>query len=90
VNESVDSRSVSLERNISFDAAKGSNGGIDFPLAGDYPAVTFNRSGLPLEKSGGQPSPVTTDRMIYLQNTKNNKHMVLTVSASGRIAINEQ
>jgi prepilin-type N-terminal cleavage/methylation domain-containing protein len=89
VKETDDSKSVSLEHNTYFDTAKGSNGGTDFSLAGGYPAVAFNRSGLPLELSGGQPSPVTTDLSIYLQNTKNGKHLKVTVSASGRIAINE-
>ncbi len=94
-NETIDIlKSVSFwwsspDLNISFDTDKGAYGGIDFPPAGDFSAVTFNRSGLPLELSGGQPSPVTADRSIYLHNTKNNKHLKVTVSPSGRIGINE-
>ena len=83
-NETTDIlKSVLFERNISFDTAQ--SGGIDFPAVSGHPAVAFNRSGLPIEQSG----PVTTDRHIFLLNTKNNKHLEVTVSPCGRVGINE-
>jgi prepilin-type N-terminal cleavage/methylation domain-containing protein len=91
-NETTDIlKSALLGRNISFDTTQGGGDGIDFPTvpASGLPTVAFNRTGLPIEQSGGQSGPVTADRSIYLQNTKNNKHLRVTVSPSGRIAINE-
>lgn len=87
-NETTDIlKSALLGRNISFDTSQAGGRGIDFPLVNDHPAVAFNRSGLPIENS--PPVPVTNQRNIFLQNTKNNKHLQVTISPSGRIGINE-
>lgn len=74
-----------LGRNISYDTDQ--SGGIDFPAVSGHPAFAFNRSGLPLENS--PVVPLTNQRNIYLQNTKNNKHQRITISPAGRIGINE-
>jgi prepilin-type N-terminal cleavage/methylation domain-containing protein len=76
---------VLLGRNISFDPAQGGSDGIDIPDFNGHPTIAFNRSGLPIENAG----PLTNQRNIFLQNTKNNKHQQITISASGRIGINE-
>ncbi len=74
-----------LGRNIAFDTAQGGSDGIDIPDISGHPTIAFNRSGVPIEQSG----PVTADRHIFLENTKNNKHLQVNISASGRIWINE-
>jgi prepilin-type N-terminal cleavage/methylation domain-containing protein len=78
-------KSVLLGRNIIFDPDQGGSDGIDFPNVSDHPAFGFNRSGMPIENSG----PLTIQRNIFLKNTKNSKHMKVTVSAAGRIGIDE-
>ena len=78
-------KSVLFGRNISYDIAQ--SGGIDFPAVSGHPAVAFNRSGLPIENF--PVVPLTNPRNIYLLNTKNNKHLQVTISPSGRIGINE-
>jgi type II secretory pathway pseudopilin PulG len=81
----------SLGKNISFDTAQGGGVGIDFPVVGGRPSVAFDRSGLPRDNAGrliDQTIPGNQES-IYLINTKNNKHQQITISASGRIGINE-
>jgi prepilin-type N-terminal cleavage/methylation domain-containing protein len=86
VNETTNIlKSVSLGRNIAFDTDQGGGDGIDFPDVSGRPAFGFNRSGMPIENSG----PLTIQRNIFLKNTKNSKHMKVTVSPAGRIGINE-
>ena len=87
-NETTDIlKAAVLGRNIAFDTDQGGGDGIDIPAvpASGLPTIAFNRSGLPIENAG----PLTNQRNIFLQNTKNNKHQQVTISASGRIGINE-
>jgi prepilin-type N-terminal cleavage/methylation domain-containing protein len=85
-NETTDIlKSTLLGQNIHFDTNQAGGRGIDFPLVNGHPVVAFNRSGLPIEQTG----PVTVPRNIFLQNTKNNKHLQVTISPCGRIGINE-
>jgi prepilin-type N-terminal cleavage/methylation domain-containing protein len=72
------------ERNIFFDSAKGTDGnGLDFPLVNGYPAISFDRSGLPKDGAGR----LTNAESIYIKN--NNKRLQITISPAGRIGINE-
>jgi Tfp pilus assembly protein FimT len=88
VSETTDILKLALfGRNISFDSAQGGGDGIDFPAVSGHPAIAFNRSGLPIENF--PVVPLTNQRNIYLLNTKNNKHLQVTISPSGRIGINE-
>jgi hypothetical protein len=88
-NETTDIfKMASLKRNVVFDTAQGGGDGIDFPIVGGHPAVTFNLQGMPRDINGpltGGSSPPG----IFLQNTKNNKGRQITISAAGRVASNE-
>ncbi len=88
-NETTDIlKSALLGHNISFDTTQAGGRGVDFPLVDDHPAVAFNRSGLPIENS--PPVPLAANqRNIFLLNTRNNKHLSVIISPSGRIGINE-
>ena len=86
VNETTNILNLGLlGKNISFDPDQGGGDGTDIPDVSGHPAIVFNRSGLPIEQSGA----VTAQRNIYLKNTKNNKHIQVTISPAGRIGINE-
>jgi Tfp pilus assembly protein FimT len=78
-------KTASLNRNVVFDTTQGGGDGIEFPDVNGNPVVAFNPKGMPRDGNG----PLAGSQSIFLQNTKNNKGQQVTISAAGRVGINE-
>lgn len=93
-NETTDIlKFASFEQYIILDTSQAGGNGIDIPIvtASNLRTIAFDRSGMPRDNAGrliDQALP-NNQESIFLLNKKNEKHLQVTISPSGRIAINE-